>query len=141
MRSRADYYILADADPDSRELFLCRLCEKILGLGMRIYIHMPGEIEAERLDHRLWSFRADAFIPHVILGREPTAPIEIGHGEQRPEHREVFINLAMSLPEDAFQFQRIVEIVVQDASVLDATRRNYQRCRDKGLELHRTDMR
>ncbi|KEA64821.1 DNA polymerase III chi subunit [Marinobacterium lacunae] len=139
--SRADYYILADADPDSRELFLCRLCEKILGLGLNIYIHMPSESDAERLDQRLWAFRPDAFVPHVILGDKPSAPIEIGHGEQRPEHREVFINLALSLPEDAFEFQRIVEIVVQDADVLEATRQNYQRCRDRGVELHRTDMR
>ncbi|MBV1790551.1 DNA polymerase III subunit chi [Marinobacterium sp. D7] len=139
--SRADYYILADADPDSRELFLCRLCEKILGLGLRIYIHMPSEEDAARLDQRLWAFRADAFVPHVILGQTPAAPIEIGHGEQRPNHREVFINLALSLPEDAFEFQRIVEIVVQEDSILEATRQNYQRCRDRGVELHRNDMR
>ncbi|GGC06133.1 DNA polymerase III subunit chi [Marinobacterium zhoushanense] len=139
--SRADYYILADADPDSRELFLCRLCEKILGLGLRIYIHMPSEEDATRLDQRLWAFRAEAFVPHVILGKKPSAPIEIGFGGQRPDHRDVFINLALSLPEDAFGFQRIVEIVVQDAAILEATRQNYQRCREQGLELHRTDMR
>jgi len=139
--NRADYYILADADADSRELFLCRLCEKILGLGLRIYIHTGSDSDAAQLDQRLWSFRADAFVPHVILGQTPAAPIEIGHGEQRPDHREVFVNLALSLPEDAFEFQRIVEIVVQDAEILEATRQNYQRCRERGLELHRNDMR
>lgn len=139
--SRADYYILAEADRDSREQFLCRLCEKVLALGKRIYIHVSDETEVERLDAHLWSFRADAFIPHVILGKTPSAPIEIGCGEQRPDHQEVFINLALQLPEDAFAFERIVEIVVQDAEVLGATRLNYQRCRDQGIELHRNDMR
>lgn len=138
---RADYYILADADPDTRELFLGRLCEKILALGLDIYIHAASESDAERLDARLWSFRADAFVPHGLLGTTPQAPIEIGHGTQRPAHRAVFINLALELPEDAFEFQRIVEIVVQTPEVLAATRDNYRRCRERGLTLDRHDMR
>lgn len=139
--SRADYYILPDTDQDSRELFLCRLCEKILGLGLRIYIHTGSEDEATRLDQRLWSFRSDAFVPHVILGQAPGAPIEIGNGSQRPDHREVLVNLALELPDDAFEFQRIVEIVVQEETILNATRQNWLRCRDQGAELHRNDMR
>lgn len=139
--NRADYYILPDADLDSRELFLCRLCEKILGLGLRIYIYTGSAEEAQRLDARLWSFRADAFVPHVILGKEPAAPIEIGSGEQRPTHQEVFVNLTLNLPEDAFRFQRIVEVVVQEPAVLAATRQNYKSCSERGLELHRHDMR
>ncbi len=62
-------------------------------------------------------------------------------GEQLPNHREVFINLSGRLPDTAFEFERIVEIVIQTPEVLAATRENYARCRDHGLELHRTDMR
>ncbi len=139
--SRADYYILPDADPDSRELFLCRLCEKILGQGLRIYIQVDTTEEAQRLDARLWSFRADAFVPHALQGSEPGAPIEIGLDPQRSVHREVYANLALELPESAFEFGRIVEIIVQEEAILDATRRNYLACRNRGLELNRHDMR
>ncbi|WP_417534016.1 DNA polymerase III subunit chi [Marinobacterium stanieri] len=139
--SRADYYILPDSDPDSRAAFLCRLCDKILGLGLRVFISTEHESDARRLDQQLWSARPESFVPHVLLGNTPESPIEIGWGEQLPDHRQVFVNLSAKLPDAAFDFKRIVEIVVQTPEVLAATRDNYARCRDRGIELHRTDMR
>jgi DNA polymerase-3 subunit chi len=139
--SRADYYILPDTEPESRAAFLCRLCEKILGLGMRVFISTEHETAARQLDQQLWTARPQSFVPHVLLGGLPASPIEIGWGEQLPNHREVFINLSGRLPDTAFEFERIVEIVIQTPEVLAATRENYARCRDHGLELHRTDMR
>ncbi len=139
--SRADYYILPDTEPESRAAFLCRLCEKILGLGMRVFISTEHETAARQLDQQLWTARPQSFVPHVLLGGLPASPIEIGQGEQLPNHREVFINLSGRLPDTAFEFERLVEIVIQTPEVLAATRENYARCRDHGLELHRTDMR
>lgn len=139
--SRADYYILPDTEPESRAAFLCRLCEKILGLGMRVFISTEHETAARQLDQQLWTARPQSFVPHVLLGGLPASPIEIGWGEQLPDHREVFINLSARLPDTAFEFERIVEIVIQTPEVLAATRENYARCREHGLELHRTDMR
>lgn len=139
--SRADYYILPDSDPDSRAAFLCRLCDKILGLGLRIFISTEHETAARQLDQQLWSARPESFVPHVLLGQAPDSPIEIGWGDQLPDHRQVFVNLSAHLPDAAFDFERIVEIVVQTPEVLAATRDNYARCRDRGIELHRTDMR
>lgn len=139
--SRADYYILPDTEPESRADFLCRLCEKILGLGLRVFISTEHETAARQLDQQLWSARPHSFIPHVMLGTLPASPIEIGWGDQLPKHREVFVNLSGQLPEAAFQFERIVEVVIQTPDVLAATRDNYARCRERGVELHRTDMR
>jgi DNA polymerase-3 subunit chi len=139
--ARADYYILPDSEPGSRAAFLCRLCEKILGLGMAVFISTADEMAARQLDQQLWSARAQSFLPHGLLGGEPAAPIEIGWGEQLPDHREVFVNLSARLPEAAFQFERIVEVVIQTPQVLAATRENYARCRERGVELHRTDLR
>ena len=139
--ARADYYILAEADQDSREHFLCRLCDKILSLGMKVYIHTGSDVEAKRLDQQLWAFKPEAFIPHTLLGAKEQAPIEIGFSDQRPNHQQVFVNLARHLPEDAFAFERIVEVIIQDPEVLVATRENYQKCRDQGLEVHHQDMR
>ncbi|GAA0795165.1 DNA polymerase III subunit chi [Marinobacterium sediminicola] len=139
--SRADYYILPDSDPDSRAAFLCRLCDKILGLGLRVFISTEHETAARQLDHQLWSAKPESFVPHVLLGQPPNSPIEIGWGDQLPDHRQVFVNLSARLPDAAFDFERIVEIVVQTPEVLAATRDNYARCRDRGIELHRTDMR
>lgn len=138
---RADYYILAEADHDSRERFLCRLCEKILGLNMNIYIHAGSEIEARRLDSHLWSFRDESFIPHALIDDKPVSPITIGFDQRRPSHRDVFVNLARELPEEAFEYQRVVEVIIQSPEVLEATRQNYRLCREKGFEVFHQDMR
>jgi DNA polymerase-3 subunit chi len=76
--SRADYYILPDTEPESRAAFLCRLCEKILGLGMRVFISTEHETAARQLDQQLWTARPQSFVPHVLLGGLPASPIEIG---------------------------------------------------------------
>jgi DNA polymerase-3 subunit chi len=139
--SRADYYILPDSDADSRAAFLCRLCDKILSLGLRVFISTEHETAARQLDQQLWSAKADSFLPHVLLGQSPDSPIEIGWGEQLPDHRQVFVNLSGRLPDNAFHFERIVEIVVQTPEVLANLRDNYARCRDHQFEIHNHDMR
>lgn len=139
--SRADFYILAAADEDSRQQFLCRLSEKILGLGLRVFVHVPDEIRAGRLDDQLWSWRPDSFVPHALEGKVPDAPITIGWGDHLPEHRDVYVNLGLELPRAALEFQRIVEIVVQQPDLLEASRHNWRLCQQHGLEMHRTDMR
>lgn len=138
---RADYYILPDSEPESRAAFLCRLCEKILGLGMRVFISTEHEAAARRLDQQLWTTRPQSFVPHSLLHGQPDSPIEIGWGEQLPEHRQVFVNLSGRLPDNAFHFDRIVEIVVQTPEVLANLRDNYTRCRDHQFEIHNHDMR
>ncbi len=139
--SRADYYILPDSDADSRAAFLCRLCNKILSLGLRVFISTEHETAARQLDQQLWSAKADSFLPHVLLGQSPDSPIEIGWGEQLPDHRQVFVNLSGRLPDNAFHFERIVEIVVQTPEVLANLRDNYARCRDHQFEIHNHNMR
>lgn len=140
-KNRADFYILAASDEDSRQQFFCRLSEKILGLGLQVFVQVPDEIRAGRLDEQLWSWRPDSFVPHALQGATPEAPITIGWGLELPAHRDVYVNLGLALPPEALQFKRIVEIVVQDDAILEASRNNYRLCKDQGLELHRRDMR
>ncbi|UTW11698.1 DNA polymerase III subunit chi [Marinobacterium rhizophilum] len=140
-KSRADFYILAASDEDARQQFFCRLSEKIFGLGLQVFVQVPDEIRASRLDEQLWSWRPDSFVPHALQGATPEAPITIGWGPELPAHRDVYVNLGLELPPEALQFKRIVEIVVQDDAILAASRSNYRLCKDNGLELHRRDMR
>jgi len=140
-KNRADFYILAASGEDGRQQFFCRLSEKILGLGLQVFVQVPDEIRANRLDEQLWSWRPDSFVPHALQGATPEAPITIGWGGELPAHRDVYVNLGLELPPEALQFRRIVEIVVQDDAILAASRSNYRLCKEHGLELHRTDMR
>ncbi|WP_286236990.1 DNA polymerase III subunit chi [Neptuniibacter halophilus] len=141
MTSKADFYVLPSSDPDARGRFLCRLVERIRALEHKIYIQAADEPEARRLDQLLWEFRPDAFIPHAMVGEQPAAEVEIGWAEQRPSHQDVFVNLNLEIPEDALQFDRILEVVVQTDDVLSATRANYKRYQSQNIPVDMHDMR
>lgn len=133
---RADYYILQQSDYDSRELFVCRLCDKLSGQNLRIHIHLRTERDLQQLDQRLWSFRADAFLPHTILGQEPAAPITLSINEQTEVEADLLINLGVTPPAYAARFNRVAEIVIQDPEILSANRESFKTRRDAGWELH-----
>ncbi|WP_290701433.1 DNA polymerase III subunit chi [Amphritea sp.] len=139
--SQADFYVLPDAEPESRTAFLCRLADKVLGHGLNVYIHVTSEHEAERLDQLLWDYRADAFIPHGLLNSKPDAPVQIGWGDQLPQHRDVYINLALDASEETLKFDRILEIVIQQPDILAATRKNFALFKSNGVTPKMHDMR
>lgn len=141
MNRRADYYILPQADDDSRLRFVCRVCEKALQQKLNVFIYTEHAAQAEHLDRLLWSYPEECFLPHHLIGTEPSAPISIGHAQSLPAHRELIINVAKQLPDIAFEFQRIAEVVIQAEDLLKVSRQNYARCRDLGYEMHRSDMR
>ena len=141
MTSKADFYVLPSSDPDARGRFLCRLVDKILGLGHQIYIQTANEAEAKRIDQQLWEFQPESFIPHSLTSEDLPAKVTIGWDDQRPDHKDVFVNLNLDIPEDALQFERILEIVVQSEEVLASTRNNYKSYQANGISIDMHDMR
>ncbi len=138
---RADYYILADSDYDSREIFACRLCEKAISQGLTVQIYVQTETDLNQLNQRLWSFRADSFIPHTILNSDLDAPVRLTCQSDQISDSDILINLGSEPPLSATKFQRVAEIVNEDPEVLTATRKSYQERRSLGWELHRHDQR
>ncbi len=138
---RSDFYVLPSADTRAREHFLFRLLEKIIALGHRIYIRTESEAAAAALDSQLWEYSADGFIPHSLVVEDLGSPVEIGYGDALPRHREICLNFALDIPDIALEFERTIEIVVQQPEILAATRRNYRRYQQSGYEIHMNDMR
>lgn len=141
MTSKADFYVLPSSDPEARGRFLCRLVEKIGAMGHKIFIQTPDETEAKHIDQLLWEYRPEAFIPHNLIGEKVSSCIEIGWDQQRPEHKDVFVNLNLDIPEDALHFDRILEVVVQTEDVLTSTRKNYKTYQSNGIQIDMHDMR
>lgn len=133
---RADYYVLPHSDHDSRELFVCRLCDKLSTQKLSIHIYLGSETDLTQLDQRLWSFRADAFLPHTILGHEPSAPITLSTDEDAQVEADLLINLGVSPPKCASRFERVAEIVIQQSEILNASRESFKIRRDAGWEVH-----
>ncbi len=137
---QADFYILQSSDPTSRYRSLCYLLVKAW-LRHRIYIHCQDSTQADHLNDFIWHCLPDSFLPHSCLGHGTGVAIELGLGQQVPQHRDVLINLAMEVPHRHQEFNRIIEFVVQNDQILQATRAHYQLYYQQGCKLRHHTLR
>jgi len=134
--SRVDFYILPDGTGTDR--FACTMAAKTWSLGNRVHIHTTSEEMAGVLDNLLWTFRDISFIPHEIyngINNEET-PVTIGFGNSFPEQSQVMINLDYKIPQFAFNFDRIVEIVGGNDTNKQHARRRYRQYKDENYETY-----
>ena len=135
---KIDFYVTKDNAPQFALRTACRITEKAFAAGHRIHIHMSSEMDCEKLDALLWTFRDRSFIPHEI-SPVPIAdcPVTIS-AEKSPEmtlgHTDFLVNVSDQLPENFKQFQRIAEIIDNQPESVHAGRERYRFYRDNGLD-------
>ncbi|MGB0733075.1 MAG: DNA polymerase III subunit chi [Pontibacterium sp.] len=139
--AEADFYVLPAGERQARLNFLCRLCERVYLTGAQIFIHCQDEVECEKIDKLLWEYKPDSFLPHTLVGSELDAPITIGSEANLPTHRDVLINLSPALPDNALDFSRLLEIVIQDPEILALTRQRYKDYQQANVPIRMNDMR
>ena len=120
-------------------VFACRLCEKAMGQGMKIYIHTNSEKTAQDMDDLLWSFKPESFIPHVIVGldedldADEEIPVFIGFGTSCTVSATLLINLSEEIPAFHDQFDRIAEIVPNQEAAKSKLREHWNIYKSKRL--------
>lgn len=109
--AKVDFYQLSSASRQNRNIFLCKLIEKVYLRKHQLYIHCQDQQEAQLLDELLWTYRDTSFIPHNLIGEGPNEapPIQLGCNTP-PAHNDVLINLAQEIPEFYKRFKRILEV-------------------------------
>jgi DNA polymerase-3 subunit chi len=136
---RVDFYVLSEDVPDARLRFACRLAEKAVDQGKRVYVQTGTHAEAQRLDDLLWTFNDRSFLPHELLtGSAPSharVMVALGEGPAPAEYRQLLINLADQLPSDAGSYERIAEIVDSDPERKRVARERYKQYREQGFAL------
>jgi DNA polymerase-3 subunit chi len=143
--TRVDFYILPDNASDGRELFACRLAEKVYNMGHTLYLHTDSVAQAKQIDELLWSYKESSFLPHAIeagdQNNEPqnNAPkIIIGHNAATPaephSHCDVLINLAPDVPGFFSRFERVAELINQAEDLKVAGRERFKFYRDRGYQ-------
>ncbi len=139
--ARVDFYILPDQQRNNLRLFACRLAEKAWQQGHRILIQTDNADESRHMDDLLWTFRDGGFVPHGLAGDEEQDqhPILISHLDTAAGTFQLLINLSARIPADD-AFERIAEIVNQEAQRKQQGREHYKIYRDKGVELHHHEM-
>ena len=141
MSVRVDFYVLPDDSPEGPLPTACRLCEKAVGAGARVHVHVPDEETAAEFDRLLWVYKQGGFIGHQRDGTPDSdlAQVLIGSGEPAPGHGEVLLNLGADVPAWFGGFARVLEIVHGDARVRGRSRERFKAYRDAGAapETHK----
>ncbi len=136
--TRIDFYLLTSSSPDLRLDYACRLAYKAWRRGHHVYLNCTDVEQAETLDRLLWSFRADAFMPHGLAGDPSADIVACGSGKPPAAHNDLLINLTDSTAESFSSFTRMAEIVIEHDSVRLSARERYRFYRERGypLETH-----
>jgi DNA polymerase-3 subunit chi len=119
----------------------CQLSHKAMQSGKRVLLHVPDNTTAEKLDKLLWHFPATAFMPHCHSHEFEAAdmPVVIARDERLP-HAELLISLHDECLTFFSRFERVIEIVGQDAQDAALGRARFKFYRDRGYELSHTDL-
>jgi len=137
--SRVDFYVLSEEGSDTRLKFACRLAEKAVDQGQRVYVQTASSTEAQRLDEMLWTFSDRSFLAHEIADGAPVSHervmVMLGEIEAPPTHRQLLINLTESLPANVDAYERIAEIVDVDPERKRVSRERYKQYRERGCAL------
>ena len=116
---RADFYLIEQERYRAEPLrVVCVLAKRAYGAEIPTLILTRTLDEAEAIDDLLWSFDADAFIPHQIAGDEEddvTAVLIAPPGAQVAD-RPLVINLREECASG--QFDTVKEVVTADPSVI-----------------------
>jgi DNA polymerase III subunit chi len=136
--TRIDFYVLPETGDTGPVLTACRLCDKAVDGGLRVYAYTPDAALAEDLDHALWTFRQGSFIGHERMGKDSRdldlCSVVIGDTEPPATHQDVLVNLGNDVPPFIDRFQRVLEIVHGDAQSRARLRERFKHYRERGYE-------
>jgi DNA polymerase III subunit chi len=137
--SRVDFYVLSDEGGDARLRFACRLAEKAVDQGNRVYLQTASLAEAQRLDELLWTFSDRSFLAHEVAtgsaASHERVMVMLGETDAPITHRQLLINLTDRLPGDVSAYDRIAEIVDVDPERKRVSRERYKQYRERGCTL------
>ena len=137
--SRVDFYVLSEDSPDARLRCACRLAERAVEEGLRVYVQTAAASEAQRLDELLWTFSDRSFLPHEIFSGSPASHplvmVMLGEATGPESHRQLLVNLTDAVPSQPEAYERIAEIVDVDPERKRTARERYKQYRERGCTL------
>ena len=136
--TKVDFY----TGTDDKLRTACLLSHKAMQNGLRVLLHTHDQATTEMLDQLLWQHPAAAFIPHCLSSDEAAAemPVIIGHQREPFPHSEVLISLHTTCLPFFSRFERVIEIVSQDAEDARLGRERFGFYRERGYEMRHFDL-
>jgi DNA polymerase-3 subunit chi len=129
--------------------YACRLLRKAWRQGVRVAVTAPGPV-LQALDRELWTFEAHEFVPHKRIGGvhgDETAedvvrrltPIWLCDGDVPAGGPKILVNLGATAPADAERFERIIELVSQEAQERRDARARWRDYEARGWPIQHHD--
>jgi DNA polymerase-3 subunit chi len=115
----------------------CQLSHKAMQGGVRTVISLPDAASSEALDKLLWHYPTTAFIPHCVNDAKDAEqmPVVLDHGGDKFPHHELLISLHNECSPFFSRFERVIEIVSDNAEDSRMGRERYKFYKDRGYEL------
>jgi DNA polymerase-3 subunit chi len=132
------FYVLKTLSQQKREIFACKLIEKIYRNAQTCYVLIDSAEQAHSLDQQLWTFRAGSFIPHQIYKEvlpELAQTILIGASHIPESYQNLILNLSSTLPTLGPNTERIMEILDNSEESKQAGRHRYRAYQELGLAI------
>lgn len=145
--TRIDFYILEQKQASNRNLFVCRLLEKIYKKGHQSLVHLSDLRQAQQLDDLLWTWRQGSFIPHEIGNEtdgQSVCPILINYQSGNRAGagiNDVLVNLTPEIPQFFSSFDRVVEVVDNQEQNRKLARERYRFYQQRGYPLETHEIR
>lgn len=136
--TKVDFYT---GSPDKLRT-ACQLSHKAMQGGVRTVISLPDAATTDTLDKLLWHYPATAFIPHCRsdASEAEQMPVILNHGCDKFPHHVLLISLHNECVPFFSRFERVIEIISNDAEDSRLGRERFKFYRDRGYELHHTDL-
>ncbi len=134
--TKVDFY----TGVDDKLRTACHLSHKAMQSGLRVLLHTSDEATTEALDKLLWQYSVTAFIPHCRNDEAAAEmPVVVDHRGENFPHNEVLISLHTVCLPFFSRFERVLEIVSQDAEDARLGRERFSFYRDRGYEIRHFD--
>ncbi|HEY1991551.1 MAG TPA: DNA polymerase III subunit chi [Gammaproteobacteria bacterium] len=134
--TQVDFYILEETGPRARQLFACKLAEKVAGMGHRVFVQAESEGAARELDEFMWTWHDKSFLPHCLAAEgDAQAAVHIGHGSEPADGFHLLINLGAEVPGFFSRFERVAEVVDGDDGRKTQGRERFRFYKDRGYPL------
>ncbi|NYT76763.1 DNA polymerase III subunit chi [Alcaligenaceae bacterium] len=124
----------------------CEVAGKQYAAGRLLLVYTQDTARLAKFDRLLWGYSATAFVPHVMAD-DPLAaqtPILLAQAitDQVVLNRPGcwLLNLDLTIPPHAEQFERILEIVSSHDEDKRAARERWRQYQDAGHDLHAHDV-
>jgi DNA polymerase-3 subunit chi len=136
--TKVDFY----TGVDDKLRTACHLSYKAMQSGLRVLLHTSDEATTEALDKLLWQYPVTAFMPHCRNDEVAAAemPVVVDHRGENFPHNEVLISLHTVCLPFFSRFERVLEIVSQDAEDACLGRERFSYYRDRGYEMRHFDL-